>query len=170
VILDHYPSAGRYGVVRTHGFAPWVIRAGTRSWADHAFVTIDDRGTIIEAEPGGVRKGYLGEYHGDKLMINAHEPASKDQLAKVAAAASGMIGVKYNDLAIIDDGFESLGVYWRWLAKLAAGDHEVICSQVAAVCGHAGGFDWLCGRKTYAEVTPADLARRTDYLVDWIWS
>lgn len=168
MLLDHYPEAGRYGCVRTHGLGPEIIRLGTRSPFDHTFVVIDNKGTIIEAEPGGVRKGYIGEYYGERMVINAHEPASPDQLARVADAASQLVGVAYNDMAIIDDGFEALGVHWRWLLKLATRDHGIVCSQLVALCGQSGGFDWLCG-KTIPEVTPADLGRRTNYLVNWVW-
>ncbi len=167
--IDHYPEPGRYGCVHTRGWGPAVIRLGTRSHFDHTFVVIDDRGGIIEAEPGGVRKGNIAEYDGDRMVINAHEPGTADQFAKVADAASKLVGVAYNDIAIVNDGFEALGVHWRLLAKMATGDHGIVCSQLAAMVGQAGGFDWLCG-KTVPEVTPADLAKRTGYLVNWVWS
>lgn len=168
-MTDNYPEAGRYGCVATPGFGPWLIRVGTRSWANHVFITIDDHGTVIEAEPGGVRKANIGEYHGDRLMLNLHEPCTAQQRATIAETAAGLIGVPYDDMAIVDDGLEAIGVRLRWLAKMANAKHEIICSQLVSYCGNAAGMDWSCGKASYSEVTPGDLARRTGYMAAWAW-
>lgn len=154
-----WPAAGLYGVVKTHGLVPWIIRRTGRTWADHAFVIAED-GAIIEAEPGGVRLGHLSEYYGDRIAINSTEEMTVEQRATVVATAKAMIGKPYNDLAIVDDGLESLGWCWRWLAKRAATDGEVVCSQLVAVAGQAAGLDWRGGAASTTETTPAMLARR----------
>lgn len=154
-----WPAAGLYGVVKTSGLIPWIIRRATSGWADHAFVIAED-GVIVEAEPGGVRLGHLSEYYGNRIAINDGEDMSVDQRGAVVAAAKAMIGKPYDDLAIVDDGLESLGWHWRWLARRADGDGELICSEVVARAGSAAGLDWRCGAATTAEVTPAMLARR----------
>jgi hypothetical protein len=155
-----WPAAGSYFVVKTHGFVPWIIRAGTRSWADHAGIVTDPDGGIIEAEPGRSRRGHLSEYAGCRIAINTGENTTATQRAVVAETALSMIGRPYDDLAICDDGLEALGWHWRWLARHIDGDAELICSSLVAIAGNAAGLDWRCGRGTYDEVTPGDLAKR----------
>lgn len=154
-----WPSAGLYGVVKTSGLVPWIIRRATGGWADHAFVILDD-GAIVEAEPGGVRLGHLNEYAGCRTAINSAEDMTVAQRNTVMAAAKAMIGKPYNDLAIAEDGLESLGWHWRWLLKRASGDGEVVCSQLVALAGQAAGLDWRGGANSTTETTPAMLARR----------
>lgn len=154
-----WPAAGLYGVVKTSGLIPWIIRRATHSQFDHAFVVIED-GAIVEAEPGGVRLGHLSEYYGCRIAINSGEEMTVQQRIVVATTARAMVGKPYNDLAIVDDGLESLGWRWRWLVKRASGDGEVVCSQLVAIAGHAAGLDWRGGAATSAETTPAMLARR----------
>lgn len=168
MILDRFPDAGYYGCVRTSGWGPWVIRLGTHSGFDHTFVTLDNRGTIVEAEPDGARIGYLGEYYGDNVVFNLHEPGTAAQRDRVAAFARATVGTPYNDLGIVDDALNALGIHWRLLLKIASGDHELVCSALAVAAGVAGGFDWSCG-KPQSEVTPGDLARRPN-MVGWSWT
>lgn len=156
----YYPPAGTYFVVKTRGLIPWIIRRATGCWADHAGIFIDHEGGIVEAEPGGVRYGRIDEYDGCRIAVNTGEDMTVDQRRVVAATARDMVGERYNDLGIVDDGLESLGLRWRWLTRRAEADHEVICSQAVAIAGHKAGLDWRNGRAGYSEVTPADLARR----------
>lgn len=157
------PRPGDYGVVRTTGFVPWVIRTATKSWADHAFVVADD-GTLIEAEPGGVRSASLDEYAGCRIAFNTAEATTATQRAVVVTAAESMIGEPYNDLDLLNLGFEALGWHWRLLTRLAGDKGRLICSQLVAAAGGQAGLDWTCGKSSPAEVTPADLARRIDTL------
>lgn len=161
-----WPQAGLYFVVKTHGFIPWVIRRATRSPYDHAGIVVDYNGGIVEAEPGGVRRGHLSEYAGCRIAINAAEDTSVTQRATVADAAVRMLNTPYDELAIVDDGLEALGWRWRWLAKRAASNGELICSQLVAIAGHSAGLDWSCRQSSFAEVTPAMLARRPG-MVPW---
>lgn len=159
--LDDYdPLPGLYGVVRTPGNGPRIIRWATRSWCDHAFVVVNFAGDIIEAEPDGVRLGNLREYAGCRVELNTGEHTTSSQRATVAAAAQAMIGKRYNDIAILNLGLETLGRHWQFLARIADGDHELICSQLVAICGQTAGLDWMCGASHPSEVTPAMLARR----------
>jgi len=155
-----WPAAGLYFVVKTHGFIPWLIRRACHSWADHAGVVLED-GAIVEAEPGGVRLGHLSEYYGCRIAINSGEEITAQQRAAVVAAARATIGIHYDDLAIADDGLETLGVHWQWLAKRAAGNGELICSALVARAGRAAGLDWACGQPDFEQVTPAMLSRRS---------
>lgn len=157
--MKPYPEAGRYIVVRTGGFASWVIREATHSWANHAFITLED-GEIIEAQPGGVVRSHIEKYNTCRMAINSAEVYEPDTANLVAAKAVSLIGIQYNDLDILDLGLESLGVGWKWLAKAAGADGRLICSQAVALCGQAARMDWLCGRSSLAEVRPSDLANR----------
>jgi hypothetical protein len=157
--MSVYPQAGRYVVVETNGFVPWVIRKATHSWADHAFITLEDGG-IIEAMPGGVRRSHIEKYAGCRMAVNSAEPYGPETANLVMAKAISLVGVQYNDLDILDLGLESLGIMWKWLAKAAGADGRLICSQAAALCGQAAHMDWLCGRSSVAEVRPSDLANR----------
>lgn len=162
-----WPATGRYFVVKTSGFVPWVIRRATHSAYDHAGIVLED-GAIIEAEPGGVRIGHLSEYYRCRIAINSGEDMTVEQRTAVVAAARAMVGVPYDDLAIVDDGLESLGWHWRWLAKRAAGNGELICSALVARAGSAAGLDWSCGQPDFEQVTPAMLARR-DGMQPWTY-
>jgi hypothetical protein len=167
-MTGYYPDAGYYGCVRTPGFGPWLIRAGTHSPYNHVFVTLDDKGTIAEAEPGGLRKARFEEYEGCRMALNLREPYTAAQRQQVVDATTPLIGIPYDDIAVVNDGLEVLRIHWRWLIKAANSAHELMCSQAVSMVGHAAGFDWMCGRSTAAEVTPADLARR-EYMVGWAW-
>lgn len=154
-------TPGFYFCVATPGWGSRLIRWGTRSAFNHAGMITSVEGDTVEAQPGGVRKGHLSAYNGYKAVISSGLSMDLDQQTKVVAAAAAMIGVPYNDLGIVDDGLESLGIVWKWLANAANTDEELICSQAVALMGKAGGYDWMCGKADASEVTPGDLARQS---------
>ncbi|HLI39616.1 MAG TPA: hypothetical protein VKV80_20085 [Streptosporangiaceae bacterium] len=151
---------GMYVCVKTRGFPAWVIRMATRSRVNHAFIVADDQGGIIEARPGGVRRGSLAAYAGAYAAADTAEPVTGAQRAVVAAKAESMLGTGYNFPAIAGIGLEDIGWHWRLLMRIARADRDVMCSQLVAACGEAAGLDWLCGKPSPDQVTPADLARR----------
>lgn len=154
---------GRYICLKTSGFVPWVIREATESEVDHTAIVLP-RHRVAEAEPGGVRISPLAKYAGAYAVANLDEQMSLAQRERVwrKAEALAKADVPYNFAAIGEDACQVLGWHWTWLLHLAAADHRLDCSQLAALCGSAAipSLDWLCGRATYCEVTPADLARR----------
>lgn len=151
---------GTYTCVSAPGFGPKIIEFGTHSRVSHAAVITGTDGAMVEAEPGGARLGNINEYKGRYILLSAAEESTPEQRQIVVDAALHMVGVPYNDLGIIDDGLESLGIVWKWLAKAASSDHKLICSQIVASCGAVAGLGWMCGKKYPSEVTPADLGRR----------
>lgn len=153
-----YPLKGSYIVIGTRGFIPWMICTFTHSWANHVVISTDDRGGIVEAEPGGVRKAHLSEYTGCRTQ--AYTEGTDRQRDRVAWAALGMIGRPYDDLDIVDIGLECLGLHPQLLTRWVEKRYSVICSQAAALCGKAAGLDWSCGQSDLAQVTPAMLAAR----------
>ncbi len=150
---------GRYVCVRTHGWGARVIRLATHSPYNHAFMITSSLGDIIEATPEGVREGRISEYAGCQAVINTDAMDSQQQ-AHLVSVAHSFVGTRYNDLAIANDGLESLGVFWNWLARCSNEDHEVVCSQLVALIGQHAGYDWFHGKSYASEVTPADLANR----------
>ena len=156
------PVPGSYGCVKTHGFYPWLIRVGTRSEYDHAFLVVDEHGGIIEAEPGGARRSNLAEYAGYDLIFNTEDTPTDDQRHQIIAKAETLIGTPYGWTDIARLALHSLGWDWHWLIAAADNERAMICSQLVAICGAAGGLDWGCGRESPAAVTPADLAARIE--------
>ncbi len=160
VTFRRVPAAGLYGCVQTRGFWPWLIRRATRSWANHAFVSIGD-GHIIEAEPGGVRVRDISEYAGCRIAYNDTEPTTDLQRAQVAEYASNLRGEAYDWIADTTDGLAALGLRWRILGTIShRARRAVMCSELVAEAGRAANLDWLCGQPDPAQVTPAMLAQR----------
>jgi cell wall-associated NlpC family hydrolase len=138
---------------------PWLIRVGTRSEFDHAFVVVGG-GQIIEAQPGGARWAELSDYEGQLLVFDSEEPVTPAQAKRVIDKAITLIGTRYGWTDIARLALRCLGVQWRWLTQAADNERAMICSQLVATCGAAAGLDWLCGREAAAAVTPGDLATR----------
>ena len=151
---------GRYICVGGKGFVPRAIELFTWSRYCHVVMVETSDGGIIEAMPGGVRRAHISQYAGLPACSNLAERMTSTQQAQIVTAAQGMLGVPYDDLAIADDALEALGFRFKWLANLANGNHELICSGAVSKMGAAAGFDWLCGKRLYSEVTPANLAKR----------
>lgn len=153
------PPPGSYGCVRTGGFYAWLIRVGTRSHFNHAFVVMED-GRIIEADPGGARWARLSDYGTDSMVFNTLDVTTEDQRRRIMDKAVALLGTPYGWTDIVRLSLRCLGLNWSWLTKRADEEKAMICSQLVAACGQAGGQAWLCGRSFPAEVTPGDLARR----------
>lgn len=157
--MPEFPKPGSYGVVRTRGLYAWLIRTGTKSQYDHAFVVCDG-GQIIEAEPGGARWGQLSEYTADEVLFNSGEPMTDKQRLMVVNEAVQLLGVPYGWTDIVRLGLRCAGIQWQWLTRRADNERAMICSQIVAACGQAAGLDWNSGREAPAAVTPGDLAKR----------
>lgn len=153
-------TPGFYVCVGTPGLGPLAIKLGTHSRYDHTFMITSMEGEIVQAMPGGVEKAHISQYAGRPMKISSGISMNKAQQDALVKAAYSMVGTPYNDLGIFDDGLEAIGAHWRWLADVASGDHELICSQAVALMGKAAGYDWMCGKRDSSEVTPADLAKQ----------
>lgn len=153
------PLPGTYACVRTRGLYPWLIRVGTRSKYDHAFIICDD-GQIIEAQPGGARWAQLSDYDGELVVFDTAEPMTQAQRIAVVSKAITLLGTPYGWTDIARLALRCLGLQWGWLTKAADNERAMICSQLVAACGAAAGLDWQCGREAPAAVTPGDLAHR----------
>jgi hypothetical protein len=159
------PEPGRYGVVRTNGWVPAIIRFLTRSRFDHAFIVIDPepgtgRARIVEAEPGGARIAYLDEYDPATVLIT-DEPLTDTQRAAIVRDAVRLVGTPYGFVDILRLAL-MLTIHRAplWLAKRADLERAMICSQLVAAVGQDVGLDWLCGPSSPASVTPGMLGAR----------
>lgn len=153
------PAPGTYACVRTGGFYAWLIRVGTRSAYNHAFIVHTD-GRIIEADPGGARWSTLDAYKNHQLLYDVSEPMTPQQRAQVCKRAETLIGTPYGWTDIARLALRCLGLKWGWLTRAANNERAMICSQLVAACGDSAGLDWNCGREAPAAVTPGDLATR----------
>lgn len=154
------PVPGSYGCVRTHGLAAWLIRVGTRSGFNHAFIVMDED-RVIEADPGGARWALLSGYSTDRVVFDTGDDLSPEQRQLIMSKAVALLGVPYGWLDIFRLSLRCAGLRWSWLTRAADEERAMICSQLVAACGQAGSADWLCGREAPAAVTPGDLANRT---------
>jgi uncharacterized protein YycO len=153
------PPPGTYGVVRTGGFYAWLIRVGTRSKFNHAFITYAD-GQIIEADPGGARWAQLSDYDGHHIMFDLSDDMTDAQRQRVIDKAITLLGTPYGWTDIARLALRCAGVQWGWLTRAADNERAMICSQLVATCGEAADVDWNCDREAPAAVTPGDLAER----------
>lgn len=151
---------GRYLCIQTTGLASTVIQWATHSRMAHTAVVLPPGDRIAEAEPEGVIDSPLSKYAGMYVRANLLDPMTPAQLETVWKTAEGLKHTPYNWAAISGDAALFLHWRWRWLLRLAADDHDLDCSQMAAYCGSKAGLNWLCGQPTYCQVTPGDLDRR----------
>lgn len=152
-------TPGQYGCVCTGGFFGWLIRVGTRSHYNHAFIVMDGD-QIIEADPKGASWGQLSDYANDAVVFST-DVLSAEQVSLIQNKAVVLLGTPYGWTDIARLSLRCLGVQWRWLTRAADNERAMICSQLVAACGAAAGVDWTCGREAPAAVTPGDLANRT---------
>ena len=157
------PAPGSYGCVRTGGFYAWLIRVGTRSHFNHAFIVMEN-GRIIEADPGGARWAQLSDYETDSKVFDTRDVLTDEQRQRVMYKAEVLLGTPYGWTDIVRLSLRCMGLQWQWLTRKADNEAAMICSQLVAACGQAAGLDWLCGREAAAAVTPGDLAARAQPL------
>lgn len=152
---------GRYVCLSTPGWAGWLIRQSTHSAYNHVVVAGPD-GAIIEATPHGVRRTHLSRYARHLACANLAEAMTTTQGLEVWAAAEAMTGDPYDFPLLPLLGAADLGWHWNLAFRLLGAGPWRICSQLVAQAGQAAvpPLDWLCGKASADQVTPADLARR----------
>lgn len=159
--MSYEPQIGDYGVVHTNGFFAKLIRLGTMSRWNHAFIYIGD-GKIVEANPSGVAVSPLGKYPAYYVAWNQHEKLSDDQRKRIVEHALSMVGVSYGFVDIANLAFRILGlkiIANTAIFKRASQRYGVICSELVAECYEAAGIDF----GSPISVTPGDLAYRLVY-------
>jgi hypothetical protein len=129
--------------VRTHGFAPAMIRLGAVLTGcppvDHIAIAhhFDSAGAlwVVEAEPGGVRMASGAGYLADARTIsNVGQPKTPAQRAAIAATAEAFLGRPYDWAAISADGGNVFRLtdpfVHEWLPSTVPA--RVVCSSLAS--------------------------------------
>lgn len=130
-------------VVRTGGWEADVIRfgegvAGKPNLDNHVAVMHHWDGDVpwgLEGQPGGVGWRDLRDYLADPWTVTNISQPGRDDADRAAAAkdAEGMLGTKYDWLAILGDGFGDLSVrLWNQEWPHGKPPGEVVCSSFAA--------------------------------------
>jgi hypothetical protein len=154
------PPVGSFGVVRTGGIASWLIRLGTFSRYNHAFI-VGPGGIIIEADPRGARYNHITSYPGAKYNLHTSLlPITREQIWK---NAEGLLGRKYGWLDIAALGLSFFGLRFGWIADRIKRQDRLICSQLVVLAYAQSGVYLFDDGRLAQDVTPGDLA---DLLID----
>ena len=160
--MMYEPRLGDYGVVKTSGWLGFIIRIGTMSRWNHAFIYIGD-GKIVEANPKGVE---VQPIHYDLIAWNNHEDMTDAQRSRIVQCALSHVGKGYSFLTIALIVLRILGVKIlansKFLLKAAEKD-GYICSELVSECYFDAGLNLIPSKPDYATV-PGDLAERLIYL------
>lgn len=150
-------AAGTIGLVSTRSFATGCIRLGTRSHWNH-IVIATGRGTLIEAQPGGVRE--IPDTWYDDCVWLEREPLTAEQRAGVVAFVDDHARrhTPYNWPAIVVFGLRTF-LPWlphRLLDRWADNRPNVICSELAVKSRRAVGVN-LFGGQLGATISPGGI-------------
>ena len=155
------PRLGDYGVVRTGGFFGKLIRLGTISRWNHAFIYVGN-GMVVEANPTDVASSPISKY--SHIAWNKHEELTDEQRRSIVGFAIKAIGKPYNFLIILSIALRILGLKMfannRILHRMAQHD-GYICSELVAEAYASVGIKLF--DKPADQVTPGDLAERLVY-------
>jgi len=154
--MTYEPRIGDYGVIRGNGFFAKLIRLGTVSRWNHAFIYIGDC-KIVEANPTGVAVSPVTEY--PKIAWNMHEELTDEQRAKIVAHANSAVGRPYNFGIIFMLALRALGVkiFPKKFISYLAKHNGYICSELVAECYEVAGYP-ICPEADLCN--PGDLAER----------
>ena len=159
--MTYTPQPGDFGVVKTNGIIGRLIRIGTSSRWNHAFIYTGE-GVIVEANPTGVAISPSNRY--SNIAWNHHEVLTQEQRDSIVEAALKEVGKPYAFLDIAVLFFRIIGlrfirpnVFWKKLAL----QNGWFCSELVSHCYRVAGIDLL--NKQDDLVTPGDLAERLVY-------
>jgi len=155
-MATYEPRWGDYGVIKTGGFFGKLIRLGTSSRWNHAFIYIGN-GKIVGADPTGVAISPLSNY--PQVAWNQHEELSDAQRDAIVSHAINAVGRPYNFGIIAVLALRALGVKvfpQKFIDYLAKHD-GYICSELVAECYEKAGYP-ICDKPDLCN--PGDLAER----------
>ncbi|HJQ00105.1 MAG TPA: hypothetical protein VJ851_00765 [Jatrophihabitans sp.] len=148
------PQLGDYGVVRTGGLWAWLIRFGTRSKVNHAFVYVGD-GMIVEAQPGGAVQSPGWRY--SRITAWSNLNLTDAERADIVRWAKAQIGVPYGWPDIAALGLACEGIRSGWVAKRIEREDRLICSQLVDKAYVLAGVHLFEDGRLPGQVTPGDL-------------
>lgn len=146
------PRVGDYGTVRTSGVPAALIRLGTRSPVNHAFIYAGN-GRIVEAQPGGA---VWTELHYTNIHWSDHF-LTRDQRWSIAKAAHSMLGTRYGWADIAALSFACAGIRSHAIDKRIERTDRLICSQLVDKAYELAGLHLFTDGRLPGEVTPGDL-------------
>lgn len=156
------PELGDFGVVRTGGWAGQLIRWGTESPVNHAFVYVG-MGEIVEMEPGGIQLSYASKYP-DAIWSTGKIPLTATQRETIAhfERARARKGVKYSFLglaviALAQRRFGSIVTSRDFLARAVSDDGQEFCSQEVDFAYASNGVQLFDDGRLPGLVSPGDL-------------
>jgi len=159
--MSYTPRPGDYGVVKTNGLVGFLIRVGTMSRWNHAFICVDDN-LIVEARPIGATLSPVSKY--PRAAYNQHENISDEQREKIIDFAVKAVGTPYGFIDILVIFLRILGLRFGSKTRLMSwlGNKDgLICSELVAKAYETADFK-LINEPSYI-VTPGDLAERLIY-------
>lgn len=171
---DYLP--GSFGVVDVPGPGGfWIGLAQSlvndASRYKHAFLLLDEGGTILEAEPGGARIRNISEYAGAGMLVSdapvqrhmATLPAgslvTEEQVrADVVTVGRSLVGTPYSwaDYAAI--AALKLHIPSKALRAYVASSHHAQCAQLVDLAFLRAGVHLFDDGRQPGDVCPADLA------------
>jgi len=159
--MSYLPKPGDFGVVKTSGIVGRLIRIGTASRWNHAFICVGE-GIIVEANPTGVAISPSSKY--PHIAWNQHDKLTAPVRDAIVELALKEVGKPYAFLDIAALFFRIVGlrfikpnVFWKKLAK----QDSWFCSELVAHCYREAGLTLI--NKKDDLVTPGDLAERLVY-------
>ena len=149
------PEVGEFFVVRTNGWAAWLIRAVTRSEVNHAGIYVGG-GRVVEAQPSGAVLGYTIVYPG---AIWSGAAITQGRGQRIADAALGLRGTPYSWLDCLAIGLAD--IFGHALPKpirdrLRLPNH-LMCSQLVDTAYLAAGVHLFDDNRLPGDVSPGDL-------------
>ena len=134
------PRLGDIGITRTPGIFGHLIRVGTSSRWNHAFIYIGN-GKIVEATPRGVKISMLSTY--PVVVWNKNDDISDADRARIANHALSLVGSSYSFITIALIVFRIIGAkflsnnkFMVWAAKKEGYICSELCSECYSKIGH----------------------------------
>ena len=159
--MAYEPRPGDFGVVKTNGIIGRLIRIGTVSRWNHAFIYIGD-GVIVEANPTGVALSPAKKY--PQIAWNHHDSIPDSKREKIVDLALSEVGKPYAFIDIAILLLRILGLrfirpnkFWKKLSV----QNGWFCSELVSYCYRSVGLTLI--NKKDDLVVPGDLAERLVY-------
>lgn len=151
------PMPGEFGVVRTTGWFPQLIRLFTQSQVNHAFIVLEDGHSIVEAQRVGAVISDLSKWETGHLVVYSRIHDTPITAAEVCKEARALVGTPYNFLDLVALALLLVGRRWTWLLDRAKRPDRLICSQLVDRAFTLAGLQLFDDKRPDNEVTPGDL-------------